>query len=529
NDIALGTASAASGGNSLALGAGATATNAYGVALGAGSVDSANNNTAGSVVAGNYVSLNFDNSANTLAGAVSVGSAGAYRQLTNVADGVAAHDAVTVEQLASVVTQTDAAITSINTQLTTIGAGTGTGTGTTTTGAQAVQYSTAAAPTTPTTVATNNATLVGAAASTVGLHNVGAGALTATSTDAVNGSQLYTTNTEVATLAANVGGVAVNSALGPASATGTETAAVGGGSQATGANTVALGSGATATGTNSVALGAGSSDGGQSNVVSVGSAGAERKLVNVAAGAVTAGSTDAVNGGQLYTVAQQSANAVQYGANADGSRSNTVALVGGNAAAPVTMTNVAAGAVTATSTDAVNGSQLYGVSQTATAAQTAAASAVTLAQNSMQYDDTTHTSATLNSGGAATTLHNVAAGTALTDAANVGQVNAAMTSAVTQANAYTNTMFNTAMNSIWKVKSEAYAATAGAMAAAGLPQAHGTGKTLVSMAVGAWEGQSAYAVGLSRMSANGVWVVKGSVSFNTQGQGGANVGVGFEF
>jgi len=220
-----------------------------------------------------------------------------------------------------------------------------------------------------------------------------------------------------------------------------------------------------------------------------------------------------------------------------------VPLIGGDAAAPVTMTNVAAGAVTATSTDAVNGAQLYGVGQTAAAAQTMAAtaqttavaaqttagSALTMAQNSIQYDDATHTSATLNSGGTATTLHNVAAGTANTDAANVGQLNAAMASAVSTSNAYTDTRFNQAMNSIWKVKTDAYAATAGAMAAAGLPQAHGTGKTLVSMAVGAWEGQSAYALGASRLSANGVWIVKGSVSFNTQGQGGANIGVGFEF
>ena len=46
-----------------------------------------------------------------------------------------------------------------------------------------------------------------------------------------------------------------------------------------------------------------------SGVVSVGSAGAERQLVNVAPGAITSSSTDAINGSQLYaamSVAQSS-------------------------------------------------------------------------------------------------------------------------------------------------------------------------------------------------------------------------------
>ena len=45
------------------------------------------------------------------------------------------------------------------------------------------------------------------------------------------------------------------------------------------------------------------------NTVSVGSVGNERKIVNVAAGTLTAGSTDAVNGGQLLTANQRVAAA----------------------------------------------------------------------------------------------------------------------------------------------------------------------------------------------------------------------------
>ena len=59
--------------------------------------------------------------------------------------------------------------------------------------------------------------------------------------------------------------------------------------------------------TNSVALGNGSvAD--KANTVSVGSKGNERTITNVAPGRVEKGSTDAVNGGQLYDVAQQVGN-----------------------------------------------------------------------------------------------------------------------------------------------------------------------------------------------------------------------------
>ncbi|HDR9511021.1 hypothetical protein C5615_32210 [Burkholderia cepacia] len=95
-------------------------------------------------------------------------------------------------------------------------------------------------------------------------------------------------------------------------------------------DTVAIGHGATANLVNSVALGAGSQTGvapltpmevksatvgntvldgfAGSNavgVVSVGSVGAERRIINVAAGQVTQTSTDAVNGSQLYAATQR--------------------------------------------------------------------------------------------------------------------------------------------------------------------------------------------------------------------------------
>lgn len=112
---------------------------------------------------------------------------------------------------------------------------------------------------------------------------------------------------------------------------GRESLAAGAYSQADGAFSTAIGTGAVATQSHSVALGTGSAtkdrtrqtsatiDGikygtfagnNPNSVVSVGSAGAERQIVNVGAGEVSATSTDAINGSQLYAVAKQtSANA----------------------------------------------------------------------------------------------------------------------------------------------------------------------------------------------------------------------------
>ncbi|MGK8195501.1 YadA-like family protein [Burkholderia cepacia] len=85
----------------------------------------------------------------------------------------------------------------------------------------------------------------------------------------------------------------------PAVASGALAVAIGSDARAASANSLALGSGARVTGNGSVAIGY-NSVANQSNVVSVGDVGRERKIVNVADGDVAFQSTDAVNGGQLY-------------------------------------------------------------------------------------------------------------------------------------------------------------------------------------------------------------------------------------
>jgi autotransporter adhesin len=66
-----------------------------------------------------------------------------------------------------------------------------------------------------------------------------------------------------------------------------------------------------------VALGAGSVAN-VANTVSVGAVGSERKIVNLAAGTIAAGSTDAINGGQLLTANQRVAQVFGGGAGLDG-------------------------------------------------------------------------------------------------------------------------------------------------------------------------------------------------------------------
>ena len=88
---------------------------------------------------------------------------------------------------------------------------------------------------------------------------------------------------------------------------GTQSAAIGTNNTVTGDQTFVLGSGVITKAKNAVVLGAGST--GEDNTVSVGAAGKERRIINVASGQIEAASTDAVNGSQLYELAQNPSTA----------------------------------------------------------------------------------------------------------------------------------------------------------------------------------------------------------------------------
>ncbi|MDH2236996.1 YadA-like family protein [Pigmentiphaga sp. GD03639] len=319
------------------VGASASSTVAGGVALGFQSVSDREGG-------GREV---FSNVAVPVRGAVSVGSAGNERQIINVAGGTADTDAVNVRQLKAVADQIDGI------------------------DANSVKYDDATR---------GKVTLAGAGGTVV--TNVKAGEVSATSTDAVNGSQLNETNTNVTNVNNRVTNIdnngtkyfKANSTLAAASASGTDSVAAGGASVASAANAVALGNGANASMANSVALGAGSTTtvGAQSDYVayaltarqssagevSVGSAGATRRITNVSAGSAD---TDAANIAQLKAVdgriGEMDKLAVKYD---DDTKSKITLNAGGTS---TVISNVGRGAVTSSSTDAINGSQLWGWTQ----------------------------------------------------------------------------------------------------------------------------------------------------------------------
>lgn len=289
-------------------------------------------------------------------------------------------------------------------------------------------------------------------------------------------------------------------------------------------------------------------------------------LTNVQPGAVTATSTDAVNGSQLFAVQTQVdtnttdiANlqtsvggnttainnlttqvntnttditdltlAVQNGAIGPvqysdagtptvangGTPSNDVTLVGA-AAGPVGLHNVADGVIAAGSTDAVNGGQIFGLALSVVDAVT--------------YDDSTHTSATLNSGGPATIVHNVANGVAPSDAANFGQVTGAMNNAVSIANNYTDTQLANLNFDLNKVGKDARSGTAAALAAAAMPQAMDAGRRMIAGGISTYRGKVGFAMGASFRAENGKSVYKLGMTYDSSDHVGANLGAGFQF
>ncbi|MBN3775010.1 YadA family autotransporter adhesin, partial [Burkholderia sp. Se-20378] len=375
---AVGYSATASAADALALGREATASHAGSVALGAYAI--ADGSTLGNAA--------YNPGSGTIAGTspvgeVSVGSSGAERRITNVAAGSGDTDAVNVSQLKAL----QSSVGDVSDR--------------------AVKYD--GNPGDPKT----QITLEGPASTDGGktggtkITNVAQGDVSATSTDAVNGSQLNETNQNVTKLGDTVTNIAGDTsqsytdqngmgiryartneaglAQTDAFAQAPGSTAVGYSATASAADALALGREATASHAGSVALGAhavadGSTLGnaaynpgsgtvaGTSPVgeVSVGSSGAERRLTNVAAGS---GDTDAVNVSQLKSVeasvSDLDAGAVKYDRNPDGTIDYTHVTMNPGGA-PTTITNVAAGELSATSTDAVNGSQLYETNQNVT-------------------------------------------------------------------------------------------------------------------------------------------------------------------
>ena len=298
------------------------------------------------------------------------------------------------------------------------------------------------------------------------------------------------------------------------------------------------------------------------------------KVTNVAAGEISATSTDAVNGSQLYAVQQQAAAAkteVQAGDNISvtsttGLSGQTVYTVSANT---TTLTSNTDGTVSSggdglvTGTTVANAINNSGWTLTANGSDGSKVSPgttvdlnnsdgnvkITKSGSNVTFDlnpdlnvtsvttgnttmntagvtvsggsngDVSLTSSGLNNGG--NTITNVAAGVNDTDAVNVGQLNTAIGNI--------NSSITNIAGKIDGVAKDANAGIAGAMASAGIPQAYVPGKSMVAAAGSTYRGASAIAIGVSTISDSGKWVFKGSVNSNSRGHVGATIGAGYQW
>ncbi|HAJ9013858.1 TPA: adhesin [Escherichia coli] len=511
---AVGYNTVAKGDSSVAIGQGSYSGVETSIALGSESVSSRLivKGSRDTSVSEEGVVIGYDTTDGELLGALSIGDDGKYRQIINVADGSEAHDAVTVRQL---------------------------------------QNAIGAVATTPTKYYHANSTAEDSLA--VGEDSLAMGAKTI-----VNGNAGIGIGLNTLVLANAINGIAIGS-----------------NASANHANSIAMGNGSQTTRGAQTNYTAYNMDAPQNSVgeFSVGSEDGQRQITNVAAGSAD---TDAVNVGQLkVTDAQVSQNTqsitnlnnqvtnldtrvtnIENGigdivttgstkyfktntdgvdANAQGKDSvaigsgsiaaadNSVALGTGSVANEENtisvgsstnqrrITNVAAGV---NATDAVNVSQLK-------SSEAGGVRYDTKADGSIDYSNIT-----LGGGNGGTTrISNVSAGVNNNDAVNYAQLK----QSVQETKQYTDQRMVEMDNKLSKTESKLSGGIASAMAMTGLPQAYTPGASMASIGGGTYNGESAVALGVSMVSANGRWVYKLQGSTNSQGEYSAALGAGIQW
>ncbi|MEE7197445.1 YadA-like family protein [Escherichia coli O2:H6] len=511
---AVGYNTVAKGDSSVAIGHGSNSIVETSIALGSESVSSrlivkGSRNTR---VTENGIEIGYDTTDGELLGALSIGDDGKYRQIINVADGSEAHDAVTVRQL---------------------------------------QNAIGAVATTPTKYYHANSTAEDSLA--VGEDSLAMGAKTI-----VNGNAGIGIGLNTLVLADAINGIAIGS-----------------NARANHADSIAMGNGSQTTRGAQTNYTAYNMDAPQNSVgeFSVGSEDGQRQITNVAAGSAD---TDAVNVGQLkVTDAQVSQNtqsitnlntqvtnldtrvtniengigdivttgSTKYfktntdGADANAQGKDSVAIGSGSIAAADNsvalgtgsvadeentisvgsstnqrrITNVAAGV---NATDAVNVSQLK-------SSEAGGVRYDTKADGSIDYSNIT-----LGGGNGGTTrISNVSAGVNNNDAVNYAQLK----QSVQETKQYTDQRMVEMDNKLSKTESKLSGGIASAMAMTGLPQAYTPGASMASIGGGTYNGESAVALGVSMVSANGRWVYKLQGSTNSQGEYSAALGAGIQW
>jgi autotransporter adhesin len=178
-------------------------------------------------------------------------------------------------------------------------------------------------------------------------------------------------------------------------------------------------------------------------------------------------------------------NSVALGAGSIASVANTVSV--GSAGNERKIVNVADGTISATSTDAINGSQLFA------------------AQSSF-------------TGGGGST-----------GGITPRQLKNGLAGTLSQANNYTDAQIGNVKNSINALARSANGGTAAALALSGIPQAFTEGKAMIGMGIGSWNGQSGFAAGGSFLLGDGHTALKAGATFDTNGDSGFSAGVGYQF
>ena len=262
---------------------------------------------------------------------------------------------------------------------------------------------------------------------------------------------------------------------------------------------------------------------------------AGNKITNVANGLVAFESKEAINGGQLQeviTVIQSDAAvlATQIGAglnfDADSgpvinkkAGSDPLSFKGGN--------NIKTTAEGSSIKFDLNGN--INVESVTTGNTTVNNSGVTIKNGPSMtaagiYAGNAETAPSMTAAGinaAGTKVTNVADGMAPRDAVNFGQLDAVSRGL--------GNSINELGYKIGEVEDDANAGISAAMAMSSLPQAFISGKPMIGGGIATYNGESAVAIGFSKMSNDGRWVMKLNGTADTQGNVGAAIGAGFHF
>ncbi|EXI62393.1 hypothetical protein MHD_08245 [Mannheimia granulomatis] len=218
------------------------------------------------------------------------------------------------------------------------------------------------------------------------------------------------------------------------------------------------------------------------------------KITNVKDGDVTATSKDAVNGSQLYNAVQNSGWELTVNGEAESQRINNNSKVNIKSGRNIEVSRKGSTVEIATSSNPeFDTVKVGGTTLSSTVAK-----------------DGVNELNVAGKDGSATRITNVAPGVKGTDAVNVNQL-------------------RSVANHVNNVDKDLRAGVAGALAAGNLYHVTQPGKSMVSAGVGTYRGQGALAVGYSRLSDNGKVGIKFSVNSNSRGHAGAAASVGYQW